>query len=205
MANVRQFYPTRREVGSVSHGQFPQRLIDVFAADGFQHELEESDDVIWRLIANNPGPRDVTVVYCKPYTYGPYQIVERMVVPSGATHHIIKEWRADNEDHFFFCEIDGPRNPIPGGNINCTWSSDANDTFMVWHHPQEFALAVRMVVPQKNEFVTSSAEPKDSTSWSGWDEIPGGGTTALPLSATVLKDKVYVFGVGPNAREHVNS
>jgi hypothetical protein len=42
--------------------------------------------------------------------------------------------------------------------------------------------------------------------WSGWAQVPGGGTTDVALAATVFNSKLYLFGKGINdKREYVNT
>jgi hypothetical protein len=139
MGNIRQFYPNRMTVG---HDDGFGHLVDLFDADGFRCELEEDDSVIWELYGTNGGTTDVFAVYCKPFTTGPWQIIDRMRVAVGANSSLIRTWRADNEDHFFFYEY-GDGRAITGGNSNCEWSTN-NDTQadMVWHVPYLY-LALR--------------------------------------------------------------
>jgi hypothetical protein len=52
------------------------------------------------------------------------------------------------------------------------------------------------------EFVNSSS---DGATWSGWNEVGGGGTTLLALAATVFSDRIYLFAVSTEGRDFVNS
>lgn len=120
-----------------------------FEVIGWELELEEDDDVIWRLIASNPGPGDVRVVYCKPFTFGPWEIIERFVVPAGSSHLLVKQWRADNEDHFFFFEqkfsdADWRLYNGEGGNTVGALNQDKTAAEMRWYSPQDVHLDVRL-------------------------------------------------------------
>ena len=43
------------------------------------------------------------------------------------------------------------------------------------------------------------------SSWSGWSEVGGGGTTNFPLTTAVFNNRLYLFGVSTEGREFVNS
>ena len=141
---VRKLERSRKTVGTpIPRG----RLRTDFTVWGWHVELEEDDDVIWRLLATNPGPLPARAVYCKPFTTGPWQIVERFPVPAGSSAIQLKEWRADNEDHFFFFEVrrrEGWR-PINAAAAQHAWRDPTNRVaHMEWHQPQELRLEVRL-------------------------------------------------------------
>lgn len=140
MANVENFYPERNTVGTPQQGG---TLANLFDADGFHMDLEESDDVIWTLRAINSGPKEVRAVYCKPFTSGPKQIVGLYPIPIGGTH-VIHVWRADNDEHFFFLEINNAGGWVSMNDGNCVWKTDS-ETFanMVWQRPQYAVIEVR--------------------------------------------------------------
>jgi hypothetical protein len=142
MGNIRKFDLNRKSVGV---DRALATLSNIFDADGFYCELEESDAVIWELYATNNGPTDVMAVYCKPFTFGAWQIIDQLSVPAGANSKLIKTWRADNEDHFFFFQH-WYGHPVPGGNANCQLGIDGTGNWadMWWKTPPLLCLALRI-------------------------------------------------------------
>src|SRR6266542_4053545 len=88
MSSLRKFWPEKKQVGISNPGDFGL-LHDIFEAEGFYHELEESDDVLWNLIASNQGGENIIVCHCKPWAAGPPWHIEHAWPVAGNTGGVL--------------------------------------------------------------------------------------------------------------------
>ena len=119
MARIRKLERDGKQVGSHAPNNTLDNIYDVI---GYHIDLDD-DHNAWALVATNPGPWAVRFVRCKPFTFGPWAIEDRFDVPVGSSNLVRTLGKLDNEDQFFFAEIQ-----YPGGVWRVCDGSDQNSS-----------------------------------------------------------------------------
>lgn len=106
MARIRKLERRRVEQGT----KIPTNgLKNVFAVNGFHVDLDDGHNA-WSLAGYNPGPYAVRFTRCKPFANGQYVSEHDFNVPKGSANLVYTLGKLDNEDQFFFAEMQ-----LPGG------------------------------------------------------------------------------------------
>jgi hypothetical protein len=132
---------------SDNHGH----LVNAFHTTGWEMNFEEDDDVHFSYVVTNDGPKQVRVIHCKPFTYGPWQIIENFPAVGKISDHALNPapgWRADNDSNYFVVEIETtPGTFVPmdsnAPNSSATLNPQHTIAHMEWHNPQRVVLEVR--------------------------------------------------------------
>ena len=126
-------------------------LVNAFHTTGWEMNFEEDDEVHFSYVVTNPGPKQIRVIHCKPFTYGPWQIIENFPPVGVVSDHALNPplgWRADNDSNYFVVEIEttpGNFTPLNSNAPNSTGNLNPQQTVahMEWSSPQHVVLEVR--------------------------------------------------------------
>lgn len=124
-------------------------LTNIFPTSGWEMNFEEDDHVLFSYFVTNSGPKPVRVAHCKPFTTGPWQIIDHFPPVANVANHLLRQdWRADNDSNYFFVEIETTGSifsPMDGNPPQSTAKLNGQKTVvqMEWHHPQHVTVEVR--------------------------------------------------------------
>jgi hypothetical protein len=137
----------KRERKSVGHQIPGGGLSPDFDVTGWELNVEEDDHTLFDFIITNSGPKNVRLAHCQPFTFGPWEIIERLPAVGVVSGKEIKHsWRCCNDSNFFFIEINSTGTtwtPVDIGNGSGVISSDNRVLHIEWHQPQEVHFEIR--------------------------------------------------------------
>lgn len=137
----------RKERLSVGHRISGGGLQREFDVTGWELNIEEDDHTLFDFIVTNNGPKSVRLAHCQPFTFGPWEIIERFPSVGAVSGKEVKHsWRCCNDSNFFFIEINTSGNtwtPIDVGNGSGIISSGNKVVHIEWHQPQEVHFEIR--------------------------------------------------------------
>lgn len=140
MARVRSLNRSTKQVGEAINGG---QLGVIFQVTGWHVEMDES--VNWKAYCTTYGDRPVRFVCCKPFTFGPWQIIMRY--DAAKDNPQVHQWHPDNEDWFFFPEYQneaGQWVPCPGeeGHADAVLTNGNNACNLSWFSPNHMILTL---------------------------------------------------------------
>jgi len=117
---------------------------------GWECNLEEDDNVLFKFVITNHGPNKVRAVHCQPLCSGVWRVLQQFDEVAVVSGKVLKSnWRACNDSNFFFIEINSTGNEwVPMSADNDHLSEARTDTedktaHMEWHSPQEVHFEVQ--------------------------------------------------------------
>jgi hypothetical protein len=125
--------------------------LDVSSVPVTGWKVTVNEDISMDVLAWNPGPRGAKFCYAKPGGIAhPWVRQEEWFVGPGESMKLVYRRKPDNEDMFFYAEIEDPRGsnifrPVTGDRPNSNAGIQDNKTkcHMSWNSPQELHLQVQ--------------------------------------------------------------